>query len=544
MATPGRDEAVSLRDELIGQIDDYLLPRLRSLDAPLLAVVGGSTGAGKSTLVNSIVRTEASPAGVLRPTTRSPVLVCHPSDGHYFRDDRILPGFARTTGAPPVAVKSLHLILDSDVPAGLALLDAPDIDSVEAANRVLASELLSAADLWLFVTTAARYADAVPWELLRKAQMRSTALAVVLNRVPGEALEEVTEHLRTMLGKGGLERAPIFVIPESRLDEGLIDESVLAPVREWLLALAADSEARSLVMRMTLEGALDSLTERVRVVADQLDAQTGAADALGRGVKEAYGSALGDIEDGLSGGTLLRGEVLARWQEVVGTGELMRNLEQRIGWLRDRVRESVLGQPSPTSEVRTALGNSVETLVVAAADRAAERTVESWGAQSGGRGVLAGKDSVIGRSSKELPRLMADEVRAWQQRVFELVAQEGASKRATGRILSMGVNGLGVALMVAVFAQTGGLSGGELVIAGGTATVSQKILEALFGDQAVRSLTSQARADLLRRIRVLFEHEAQRFEKLLEGVTPQPGQADQLGAVARDVQAARIQGSA
>ena len=39
----------------LAQLDDYVLPRLATIDAPLLAVVGGSTGAGKSTLVNSLV---------------------------------------------------------------------------------------------------------------------------------------------------------------------------------------------------------------------------------------------------------------------------------------------------------------------------------------------------------------------------------------------------------------------------------------------------------------------------------------------------------
>ncbi len=65
---------------LRAQLDDYVLPRLRSQDAPLLTVVGGSTGAGKSTLVNSIVGQMVSRSGVLRPTTRSPVLVHHPDD--------------------------------------------------------------------------------------------------------------------------------------------------------------------------------------------------------------------------------------------------------------------------------------------------------------------------------------------------------------------------------------------------------------------------------------------------------------------------------
>jgi tRNA U34 5-carboxymethylaminomethyl modifying GTPase MnmE/TrmE len=74
LQTPGAAPARALRDELVAQLEDYLIPRLEQQDAPLLVVVGGSTGAGKSTLVNALVGHEVSAAGVLRPTTRSPVL--------------------------------------------------------------------------------------------------------------------------------------------------------------------------------------------------------------------------------------------------------------------------------------------------------------------------------------------------------------------------------------------------------------------------------------------------------------------------------------
>src|SRR5919107_4825133 len=150
--------------ELTGQLDDYLLPRLRAIDAPLLAVVGGSTGAGKSTLINSLVGADVSQAGVLRPTTRGPVIVCHPSDLAWFTDDRILPQLPRSAGPD-----GLRLAPHPGIGPGLALLDAPDIDSVVSTNRELAATLLAAADLWIFLTTAARYADAVPWQLLHTA---------------------------------------------------------------------------------------------------------------------------------------------------------------------------------------------------------------------------------------------------------------------------------------------------------------------------------------------------------------------------------------
>lgn len=185
---PGVADVRAARTALADQIDDYILPRLSSLDAPLLAVVGGSTGAGKSTLVNSVIGEAVSRAGVLRPTTSAPVLVHHPDDARWFTDQRILPGLGRVTGqvAPdaPQDPSSVRLVPSAALSPGLAVLDAPDIDSVVTRNRDLAGQLLAAADMWIFVTTAARYADAVPWELLRQASERGTSVAIVLDRVP------------------------------------------------------------------------------------------------------------------------------------------------------------------------------------------------------------------------------------------------------------------------------------------------------------------------------------------------------------------------
>src|SRR5690606_2660268 len=102
----------------------------------------------------------------------------------------------------------------------------------------------------------------------------------------------------------------------------------------------------------------------------------------------------------------------------------------------------------------------------------------------------------LGRASREFRRHAERVVRDWQGAVLEMVRSEGADKRTTARFLAYGVNGLGVALMVVVFASTAGLTGAEVGIAGGSAVLGQKLLEAVFGDQAVRSLAERARADL------------------------------------------------
>ena len=259
---PGAEEQRASQTEMVDQLEDYVIPRVLSGDAPLLAVVGGSTGAGKSTLVNSLVGRRVTEHGVLRPTTRSPVLVHNPADAAWFWDKQVLPDLERVDRATtdPAA---LQLVASDTVPAGLAILDAPDIDSVEEQNRTLAAQLLAAADLWLFVTSAARYADQVPWDFLRRAAERSAAVAIVLDRTPPDAVETVSTHLARMLASRGLKDSPLFTVLETEVsDEGLLPASAVAEIKGWLDALAADAGARGMVVRQTLEGAIRTLTRR------------------------------------------------------------------------------------------------------------------------------------------------------------------------------------------------------------------------------------------------------------------------------------------
>ena len=519
LAVPGADEARRARDDLVAQVDDYLLPRLAQMDAPALIVVGGSTGAGKSTLLNSLLGSVVSPAGVLRPTTRAPVLAFHPDDLQWFESPRVLPGLARASGGE-AQPGTLQLASTDSLPQGLALLDSPDIDSVLAENRALANQLLAAADGWLFITTAARYADAVPWEFLRAARDRGTTLSLVLNRVPEDAGREVSAHLRQMLEKEGLPEAEVLVVPEVPLVEELIPAPALAPVRAWLDDLSADAQARAALVRRTLRGALASLPARAAVVENAVVQQLSAAAELRAEVDAAYAAAGQEVEAALRSGSLLRGEVLARWHEVIGTGDAMRALESRVGWARDRLRSVFTGKPSDDGELREAVENRVEAVVRAAAERAAERTARAWRERLAGQALLA-EATGLDRASVELEASTEDEVRAWQGVVFDLVRAEGASKRATARLASLGVNGAGLTVMLAVFAHTGGLTGAEVVVAGGTSALSQKVLEAIFGDQAVRTLAAQAREDLFARVERLLREDAARFDALLDEAAPE-----------------------
>nr|WP_222108566.1 dynamin family protein [Streptomyces cupreus] len=346
----GAPRARANRDELLAQLDDYLVPRLREPEAPLLAVVGGSTGAGKSTLVNSLVGRRVSEAGVLRPTTRTPVLVCHPEDHHWFSGMRVLPDLTRVwvpqqdpgdelllPGEDPARV--LRVETTETLPRGLALLDAPDIDSLVADNRVLAAELICAADIWIMVTTAARYADAVPWHLLRTAKEYDVTLVTVLDRVPHQVVSEVSRQYGALLTKAGLGHVPRFTVPElpeSAWGGGLLPASAVAPLRTWLVHQAQDPAARQHVMARTAYGVLDSLKARMPGLASAAAAQYAAALRLTSAVESAYDSEHARVRGRLQSGAVLAGDALKRWRAFpldCSAGELLDALAESLAAL-------------------------------------------------------------------------------------------------------------------------------------------------------------------------------------------------------------------
>lgn len=544
LTLPGSADAARAASTMVSQLNDYVLPRLATLDAPLLCVVGGSTGAGKSTLVNSLIGRIVSTPGVIRPTTRSPVLVHHPDDLSYFQSDRILPGLGRTFSNAQ-DTSTLKLVAEPSLPRGLAMLDAPDVDSVVADNRVLAAQLLAAADLWLFVTSAARYADAVPWEYLRSAAERSAAVAVVLDRVPPAAMDDVPPHLGRLMTERGLAHSPLFAVPEVAVDtEGLLPDAAVSPIRDWLASLAADQQSRQAVVLQTLDGAIAALTVKAPAVAKAVDLQVEAVAQLRSDAEASYAEAVRTVGVQTADGTLLRGEVLSRWQDFVGTGEFMRAVEQKIGWVRDRMMAALRGEPKQVEDAQLAVESGMESLIRSEGEAAAERAESAWRSHPAGREVLERTRADLSRTSVAFADETAKAIRDWQGDVLELVSAVGAEKKSTARFIALGVNGVALALMMVVFSQTGGITGAEVGIAGGSAILAQRLLEAVFGEDAVRGLAKKAKSQLDARIQALMDGELARFHDALAALGVEAAGADAVRTAVRELAAERSAGSA
>jgi 50S ribosome-binding GTPase len=563
LEAPGATEARAERRKLLSQIDDYLLPRLRQSGAPVLVAVVGSTGAGKSTLINSLVGKQVSLTGTRRPTTNSPVLACHTGEARWFAENVFLPTLPRVRqkGLAMPGRDGLLVLAESDgVPEGVALLDTPDIDSVVKAHREFAHQFLDASDLWLFMTSASRYADAAVWELLQQAKERDASLAIVLSRVQPAAQQQLTAHFDSMLEVNGLGQVERFTIPETVVTDGMLPAEVVGPVRQWLEETASRQERRIAVLTKTMSGVLDTFRTRVPALADHVEKQLTLRSELLAQIDGCYAAALAEFDETTRNGSLLRGEILARWQDFASAGDLLRMLQVRRGNARPatRTRKRRI-PPARAMALKAAVRAALEALVAALADRAAEDTVARWEQQEAGAALVAGVaaddaasqadnkielDLVAGldfipapghgspeprltgaaaltKSSPELATWATRAISGWQDHVLQLVQAENVTKRSVARVVSFDEESLALVLTISVLggdaaataeAETGAPDNGT---AESTGALPQRLLTSLLGAGPLRELSAKARQDLHDRVRLLFEEDMLRFAQVV-----------------------------
>ena len=552
LEAPGVAEARAERVKLLSQIDDYLLPRLRQSGAPILVALVGSTGAGKSTLMNTVVGKQVSATGIRRPTTNSPVLACHPDDMRWFAENVFLPTLPRVRQqglAMPGRDGLLVLAASEEMPQGVAILDTPDIDSVVEAHHEFAHQFLDASDLWLFVTTARRYADAKVWDMLKDARDRGAALAVALSRVPPASTGELLAHFDSMLAANGLGDVRRFIVPETVVTDSMLPSPVAEPVRAWLTDTARQDDRRVAVLTQTMSGVLDTFRGRVPSLADHVLEQLALRRQLRQAVEDGYTAGLEQVDEETRDGGLLQGEVLARWQDFAGTGDLLRSVQLRRGRAG---RPKKLRTPTRAGALKEALQASLESLVAAAGGRAAEAVVTSWQHEPAGASLLRGLDAAtqrqttgaatdevdfladaladmglasaleaenarpdsaaLAKPTAALAEGAAAAVAAWQDHVLELVRAENVTKRSIARVVSFDEESLALVLTIGVLTP---VSDGEDDSEDADAA-PERLLASLFGAGLLRDIGARVRLDLRERVRELFRAEARRYFEIID----------------------------
>jgi energy-coupling factor transporter ATP-binding protein EcfA2 len=510
-APSSHDRARALRDHT----RSYLLPRARDLDAPLVIVLLGPTGSGKSSLLNTIAGAPVSATGVLRPTTRHAVIVGVDGDTARLLDDGPLAAIPRDRLEPTAA----------GARPGVVVIDAPDIDSVEHDNRALADTLLELADLAIFVTTATRYADRVPWDVLERAAQRRLPLIVVVNRMPtGEDATEVLSDVRRLLGEAGgvdagetLDVRDILTVPEGALSANgkALDRSPVEPILARIVELSHDRAARRALASQALAGALAGVAPLAATIADDLDREAADSDALVATAARDHAEQTVLLFERLFSGTALREEVIRHWHSFVGADQVTRWFATGIGRVRGTLVALFRGTPpAPVSVVQQGAADDVASLMATHAAEAARRTATHWSADERGA-VLIAMDPALWSASPDLPERTRAAVEAWVASIARDVAVIGADKRGVARVAAVGVNAGAVTIMLLTFAHTGGVTGAEVGIAAATAFLNQKLLNALFGEAAVQEMIDRARERLKAALTGLMDGERARFDRLL-----------------------------
>src|SRR4029077_3028389 len=112
-------------------------------------------------------------------------------------------------------------------------------------------------------------------------------------------------HFATMLRDRGLASAPLFVIPETTLVDGLLPQRAIASLNRWLREQAGDPDARDGHIGRGVIGALNQVRRRVRELADAA-ADQAVADRMLRADLNAYlDDARQEIERGVTDGSVV-----------------------------------------------------------------------------------------------------------------------------------------------------------------------------------------------------------------------------------------------
>ncbi|MFD3486047.1 GTPase [Streptomyces sp. NPDC058665] len=183
-----------------GRVLDEASTRQRLSSRHTVVAIAGATGSGKSALFNALAEVPISETGLRRPTTSAPI-ACVWSEGAAGLLDRLaIPGRLRRR---PLAGGDGDEELQ-----GLVLVDLPDHDSAVVAHRDQVDRVLALVDAVIWVVDPEKYADAALHErYLRPLAGHAEITFVVLNqidRLPGEAADQVLDDLRRLLDEDGM----------------------------------------------------------------------------------------------------------------------------------------------------------------------------------------------------------------------------------------------------------------------------------------------------------------------------------------------------
>ncbi len=330
MQLPGPSAAAfaAERDEILSTVDGYLEPRIGAPDAPIIAVIVGAGGVGKSTLLNSIAGARVSPAGVVRPTTRVPLVWADALQSDAYWADFS----ARVANHLGLDVDSV--LSENHMTQHLTVIDTPPLEP--RAGFELCAQAVALADLCIFVTSPTRYADGRAWDFLRRTKRRGIPILFVINRLPANAEEReaiLSDFAARLFQRELLAAADpslLFALREGEIDPGTsaLDPDAVSAIRKEL-AEVADPAYRQALVDETVYATARMVAERARALTRPLAAELPVIEQLVTSVAQAYEVEARVLDAELRAGELGVSEMQADWQSTAAA--LARVVTRRAG---------------------------------------------------------------------------------------------------------------------------------------------------------------------------------------------------------------------
>ena len=154
-----------------------------------------------------------------------------------------------------------------------------------------------------------------------------------------------------------------------------------------------------------------------------------------------------------------------------------------------------------------------------------------------GKALLIAAGRELWHHDSRTPQQAKSTIEDWIADLGELITEQGAGKRRWAQVASVGINVTALVVLLAVFAQTGGITGTEFGVAAGAAAAQQKILEHVFGSAAARSLIEEARRRLVNALEQVLAHDRGRFDDLIDAYASTEQAAGAVRAAAEEVRA-------
>jgi hypothetical protein len=283
-------------DEWVNLLSYKLVPHLAG-EGCLVAAVTGGTNTGKSTVFNLLVGEAVSPVTATAAATRRPVLAAHPSRAAECLEGKLVPEFQALPLTDPESAiardtpaDALYVVESEGLPERLALLDTPDVDSIEREHWTVADNIRAAGDVLVAVLTGEKYKDDRVVAYFRQAAESGRVVVPVMNKANPEddyaVARRQLEEFRADVGCDGaafvlphdfgIAKVPNRPIPSLDGDQQLSDYLLgldVPAIKERVYRSTVDhflSRAESF-----LEHA-ESMGDVLRSVADEMESRAGS----------------------------------------------------------------------------------------------------------------------------------------------------------------------------------------------------------------------------------------------------------------------------